>query len=126
MSDADFCAAFFHSIRSDLFLYSDTPLVDPVEADPSAHADMLGNVHESIRPLARHIERCLGIAPGSGSRVVIALWALLLGAKSMGPRLADGHDRAELRAKLDRLSVVSGEELFLQHGPVIVSGIRES
>ena len=86
---------------------------------------MLGNVYESIRPLARHIERCLGIAPGSGSRVVVALWALLLGAKSMGPRLASGHDPAELRAKLDRLSVISDEEIFLRHGPAIVAGVRK-
>jgi AcrR family transcriptional regulator len=126
MSDADFCAVFFRSTRSDSFLDSDVPLADPIEADASAHADMMSRVQESIRPLAQHIERCLGIAPGAGGRVVIALWALLLGARSMGPRLAGSPDPTELRAKLDRLSVASGEELFLQHGPAIVSGIRES
>ncbi len=82
-------------------------------------------MRDLVGELAPRLERALGLAPGTGARLLVSLGALHLGAEqsNTGPAVAS-LDLPEDVAEFMRLHTEI--DLFRETAPLLIAGLRES
>jgi AcrR family transcriptional regulator len=126
MSDAAFVRRVFETAQADpLFLDLAARLGSVLEHNVSVErlVESKRMMRQVLLPLADHFEHCLGLAPGSGAKVLTALTALMLGAWQIdaGPPLEGDGIPADVT---EMLELFSCRNVFATSALAVLAGIR--
>lgn len=126
MGDAAFARRLFETAQADpLFVDLAARLGNVLEHNVSVERLVQSKrmMRHVLLPLASHFERCLGLAPGSGTRVLTSLTALLLGAWQIdaGPPLAGDEIPADVT---EMLELFSCRNVFVTSALAVLAGLR--